>query len=92
MAISLGGGLKIGNGEPVDDRLLYETVDAVFLPAAQGGVSNARRYDGLQIYIKSEQRYYRFVGGIARDNFIPDPAVGSGGGGGGDDLVFEELT
>lgn len=92
MALSFGSGLKVGNSEPIDDRLIYETVEDVFLPAAQGGISNARRYDGLQIYIKSEQRFYRFVGGITRDDFVPDPAIGSGGGGGGSDLIFEELS
>lgn len=93
MAISLGGGIRVTINEPIDDRLVYETVESVFLPATQGGVAVSRRYDGLQIYIKSEQRFYRFVGGIAREDFVPDPAIGAGGGsGGGDgDLTFTEL-
>jgi hypothetical protein len=98
MALALPQGLAVGNGEPVDNRTLFETVGD-----ALSGVAASRRYDGLQVRIKDSDgegnpRFYVFhqTGTPALNpanwELILDPAVGVGGGGAGSDLIFEEIT
>jgi hypothetical protein len=71
MAIAMGSGFRVGDNSAIDDRIIYDTVDAVFLPASQGGIVSARRYIGLMIYISSEEKYYYFKDGITQTNFVP---------------------
>ena len=67
-----GQGFRVDMG-PIDDRTEYDTIDDIFTPSEKW-IHPSRRYDGLLIYIKSERKCYRFVGGIERKHFIPDPS------------------
>jgi len=68
-----GQGFRVCKG-PMDDRTEYETVDEIFEPS-EIWIHPERRYDGLSVWIKSEQRKYRFVGGTDRAHFVPDPDI-----------------
>ena len=77
MAISLGTGLEITSKDEADNRYRYPTVEAALTTGGEVDgqmrlrLSNARRYEGLQVYILDEQKYYHFKGGIANENFVP---------------------
>jgi hypothetical protein len=92
VALSIDAGLRIGNRDPIDDRFVYATVDLALNgnPAAASnkdklGIPSTRRYEGLTVYISSEQRNYQFVGGTTDDCFVPMATSGGGGGGTGAD-------
>lgn len=74
----MGSGFRIGDNSPIDDRLVYPTVDSVFLPASQGGIVSARRHVGLKIYITSEEKFYFFKDGVNQVNFVEFEAGGGG--------------
>jgi len=60
-------GHRITNDSPVDDRMVYETVEEVLTTLPFG-----RRYDGLAIWIRQKKLLYRFIGGTSNDHFVPD--------------------
>jgi hypothetical protein len=70
MAIAMGSGFRVGDNSPIDDRIVYDTVASVFLPASQGGMVSARRHVGLKIYIVSEEKYYYFKTGTTQADFV----------------------
>ena len=72
MALTFPQGIRVGNSDFIDDRLVFDTVTD-----ALNNVSPFRRQDGLAIYIRELQRVYRFVDGITDDHFVPDPATGN---------------
>lgn len=75
MPLNVPQGLHVGGREPVDDRIIFDT------PAdALAGIAAPRRYDGLAVWIKSEGKTYRFMGGTANDNFTPEPSSDGSGG------------
>jgi len=75
MAIELLDVTRIKGNTPIEDRLVRNTVDEVFNGAvAETFIAPLRRYDGLAVWIKSEKKLYRFVGGTAQANFVPDAA------------------
>jgi len=83
MPITLTQGLTINAKDAVDDRTVYPSRDAAL---TTGGMVNGvmkpriaptRRYDGMPVWLQDEECLYRFIGGTADSNFIPDP--GSGG-------------
>jgi hypothetical protein len=83
MAMTLGQGFAFNTREAADNRTIYETVDQALNTGGlvngveQSKLTAGKRFDGLAVYIQSEQRVYRFVGGTANEHFIPDPAAGS---------------
>ena len=72
MAFIWDGGQHVTNDDPIDDRMVFDTVDELLTSLAFG-----RRFDGLSIWIRQEKRKYRFVGGTTNSHFIPDP-IGAG--------------
>jgi hypothetical protein len=72
MTFTWDGGQHITNDDPVDDRMVFDTVAEVLETLAFG-----RRFDGLSIWIRKEKRKYRFIGGTANSHFVPD-LVGPG--------------
>ena len=40
--------------------------------AALSGLAPSQRVEGLPVWIASERRLYRFVGGTHNSNFVPD--------------------
>jgi hypothetical protein len=75
MAIPVVEGFRIGGNTPIDDRLVYSTVAQVFLPPDEGGIGPLRRYDGLAVWITSENKLYRFIGGTTEAHFVVDTAT-----------------
>jgi hypothetical protein len=82
MAISVSGGLKIGNKDPVDDRIVKETIDEALLISKQYS-----RYQGLKIFIKDPAGdgsippcEYWFRDGVEDTDFIKLEVDGDIGG------------
>jgi hypothetical protein len=72
---------QILTNAPLDGRTVFDTLEE-----AKARLHRSVRYEGLSVYIKEEQREYRFVGGIENTDLI---AAGDGGGATGsyNDLV-----
>jgi len=79
MPAQFGQGFRITNNEPIDDRLVYDTVDDVIDADSPIRIGTTRRYDGLIIWIKSLQQWWGFIGGTSNDHFVP-VSVGGGDG------------
>ena len=83
MALTVPQGFRVGNTKPVDDRIVFDTV-----AAALAAVGNPRRYNGLAVWIRDEEKTYRFIGGTTDEHFVPDPASGAAPGTGGAALTW----
>jgi hypothetical protein len=72
MGIALGSNFTVNTALPLDDRTTFADL------TARDALDALRRYEGLKVYVTSEQKYYSLVGGIANVNWVED----TGGGGG----------
>jgi hypothetical protein len=70
MALTVPSGLRVANTDPVDDRIVFDTV-----ANALAEVGEPRRRDGLAIWITSEKLLYRFVGGTADTDFVQELSI-----------------
>ena len=85
MGIKLTDGLTINSQAQGDDRFSYPTVEAALVdgwtatiagaPVNIGRISAQRRYEGLAVWITSEKKLYRFIGGTNPEHFVPDMAA-----------------
>ena len=57
-------GFRVQSNEPIDSRLVCEDL------AARNAIPAGARYEGLQTYVKSEQKIFILQGGIENTNFI----------------------
>ena len=73
MPAQFGQGFRITNNEPIDDRLVYDSVEDVIGAESPNRITNARRFDGLIIWIKSLSQWWGFLGGITNAHFVPVP-------------------
>lgn len=65
MAMKIVDNFNISKQAPLDSRSVFGSVDE-----ALEKINIYQRYDGLIVYIKSEESYYRFTGGINDEDFI----------------------
>jgi hypothetical protein len=66
MALTVPSGLKVANNDPVDDRMAFDTV-----VEAEAEIGTPRRYDGLEVWIRSEKKKYQFYGADETWEFKP---------------------
>lgn len=66
MAIILVDGFNLRQQGPLDQRTVFPTKEE-----ALTSIRRVQRYDGLLVYITSEERQYIFKGGIADENLVP---------------------
>ena len=66
MAIILVDGFNLRQQGPLDQRTVFATKEE-----ALASIRRVQRYDGLPVYITSEERQYIFQGGIADENLVP---------------------
>lgn len=57
-------GFRVQSNEPIDSRLICEDL------AARNAIPTGARYEGLQTYVKSEQKIFILQGGIENSNYI----------------------
>ena len=76
MASPFGSGWRVGNNDPIDDRQVHDTVEEVIRSDSPKRISNARRFDGLTVWIRALKQWYVFDGGITDDHFVPVPMGG----------------
>lgn len=74
--IPFSHGFRIGDGTPVDNRMVYQTKADVFSKAVDEngdfiGITKGRRYRGLKIFIVDEGKEYWFRDGITNDHLVP---------------------
>jgi hypothetical protein len=75
MAFTTFEGWRVGNNEPVDDRMVFNTVAAALTPNAPTlWLHPDRRHEGLPIWIKTERKLYRFIGGTEDEHLVEDAA------------------
>lgn len=66
MAIQLVDNFRVSKQAPLDCRVVADSVSEALTK-----IDRLERYDGLTVYIRDEESYYRFTGGIADTDFIP---------------------
>jgi hypothetical protein len=71
MGIPLGSSFTVNVGLPLDDRLVVLDL------TARDAILAGRRYEGMQVYVKSDTNTYTLKGGLLNASW----AVASGGGG-----------
>ena len=57
-------GFRVQSNEPIDSRLICEDL------AARNAIPAGARYEGLQTYVKSEQKIFILQGGVENTDFI----------------------
>jgi len=57
-------GFRVQSNEPIDSRLICEDL------AARNAIPTGARYEGLQTYVKSEQKIFILQGGVENTDFI----------------------
>ena len=75
MGIVLGSQFDVQTALPLDSRLVVADL------TARNALAALVRYEGMIVYVLSEQKNYQLIGGITNGNW--QESSGSGGGGGG---------
>ena len=79
--VPLATGYQINASNEADNRFVFPTVLAALTDGAtvdgqpKPRIAGTRRYEGLAVWITEEQKLYRFIGGTADTNFVPDLAA-----------------
>lgn len=74
MGIALGSNFTLNTALPLDDRMTVPNL------IARDAIPALRRFEGMIVYVKSEQTNFQLIGGILDSNWIE--LSGSGGGSG----------
>ena len=84
MGIVLGSQFDVQTALPLDSRLVVADL------TARNALSSLVRYEGMIVYVLSEQNNYQLIGGITNGDW--QELSGSGGGGGGGAIEWQSLS
>ena len=76
MGIVLGSNFDVQTALPLDSRLVVADL------TARDAIDPLQRYEGMIVYVKSEETNFQLVGGTANENWTELSGSGSGGGSG----------
>lgn len=73
MGITLGSNFTVNTGLPLDDRTVVADL------TERDALDLGRRYEGLQVFVRTELKTYQLQGGIGNVNWVESGGTGAGG-------------
>ena len=66
MGIQLGSNFTVNTALPLDDRTVVADL------TARDAIASGKRYEGLRVYVESEEKNYQLVGGVTDSDWVEE--------------------